>query len=43
MVCFISSYSTQTEGYGVDFGLEQYENMAELARTMEGTNDHQHQ
>ncbi len=35
----------QTEGYGVDFGFEQYERMAELARTVEGSmlisiNDH---
>lgn len=35
----------ETEGYGVPFGLEQYEAMAEAARTMQGTmiisvNDH---
>lgn len=35
----------ETEGYGVDFGLEQYHRMAELARSMAGTmiisvNDH---
>lgn len=35
----------QTEGYGVDFGLEQYEKMADAARSIEGTmiisiNDH---
>lgn len=26
----------QTEGYGVDFGIEQYDRMAELARTIKG-------
>lgn len=26
----------KTEGYGVPFGLEQYQRMAELARTMQG-------
>ncbi len=35
----------QTEGYGVEFGFEQYEQMAELARTIQGSvlisvNDH---
>lgn len=35
----------QTEGYGVEFGFEQYERMAELARTVQGSmvisiNDH---
>ncbi len=35
----------QTEGYGVEFGFEQYERMAELARTIQGSmlisiNDH---
>lgn len=35
----------ETAGYGVDFGLEQYEKMAELARTIQGKmiisiNDH---
>ena len=25
-----------TEGYGVDFGLEQYQRMAELAKTIQG-------
>ena len=25
-----------TEGYGVDFGLDQYERMADLAKTIEG-------
>ncbi len=35
----------QTEGYGVDFGFEHYERMAELARSIDGTmiisiNDH---
>lgn len=25
-----------TEGYGVDFGIEQYDRMAELARTIKG-------
>lgn len=35
----------ETEGYGVDFGLEQYDRMAKLAKTIQGTiiisvNDH---
>lgn len=44
-LCYLDPPYWQTEGYGVDFGFEQYERMAELARTVQGVvvvsiNDH---